>query len=89
MSGPSNSSTPTTRWLVDVSATGQPGLYNVKDTTIPTTDTPDCATVECTAVERAIGQAARCERMAKGVPAPDEVGNAWDELLRLSVGFAA
>lgn len=26
-----NSSTPTTRWLVDVSATGQPGLYNVKD----------------------------------------------------------
>lgn len=29
------------------------GLYNVKDSAIPQTDTPDCATVECTSTERA------------------------------------
>jgi len=31
----------------------QKGLYNVKDTAIPETDTPDCATELCTATERA------------------------------------
>lgn len=31
----------------------QKGLYNVRETTIPKTDTPDCATLECTSVERA------------------------------------
>jgi type IV pilus assembly protein PilV len=31
----------------------QKGYYNVKDTAIPQTTTPDCATVECDAQERA------------------------------------
>ena len=42
-----------------------------------------------TAIESAIRQAARCERMAKGVPAQREIGDVWDELLRLALRFAA
>lgn len=42
-----------------------------------------------TAIERSILQAARCERLAKGVPHPRETGSGiWDELLRLALGFA-
>lgn len=41
-----------------------------------------------TAIESAIRQAARCERMAKGVPAQREIGDVWDELLRLALRFA-
>lgn len=42
-----------------------------------------------TSLEAAILHVSRCERMSKGVPRRGEAGDVWDELLRLSLRFAA